>query len=163
MDVGAFAPLFDRLAAAGIVFVTLRELQIDDPHWLERFAALDNATRAESGHPDVPRTAAAIAARLTELALDPEACWVAREGERWVGYTVLDTAHSSAAHLRQSWTGVLPDYRRRGIGTALKILTVSYARRHGYAVIHSTMRGDNVASQAMSRRVGFRPTTDREM
>jgi GNAT superfamily N-acetyltransferase len=89
--------------------------------------------------------------------LDPDACFVARHGERWVAYTVLDTARSSADRLQQGWTGVLAAYRRRGIATALKILTVQYARRHGHGVIATASRAGNMASQAMSRRVGFRP------
>ena len=156
-DVDAFAWLFERLATAGITFATLRELQTADPCWLERFVFLDNETRSATGHPDVPRSVAAMRARLAELELDPEACFVAREGDLWIGYTVLDTAHSCAARLRQSWTGVLATHRRRGIGTALKILTVGYARRHGYALIYTATRANNVASQAMSLRVGFRP------
>ena len=156
-DVSAFAPLFERLMAAGITFATLGELQAAAPRWLERFTVLDNETRSASVDPQVPRTVETMTARLAELELDPEACFVAREGERWIGYTVLDTAHSSAERLRQSWTGVVSSYRRRGIGTALKILTVGYARDHGYALIETTTRADNVASQGLSRRVGFRP------
>lgn len=157
VDLDAFAPQFQRLTAAGITFTTLHERQIADPRWLEKFTVLDNETRAASGNPEVPRTVAAIRDRLTELAFDPTACFVARDGERWIGYTVLDTAHSSPVRLRQSWTGVLPAYRQRGIGTALKILGVGYAHRNGYAFIDTAMRSDNVASQALSRRVGFRP------
>jgi mycothiol synthase len=158
-DVGldAFASLFQRLTVAGITFTTLRERQTADPRWLEQFTFLDNQTRSTSGDPEVPRSVAAMTARLTDLALDPAACFVAREGERWIGYTVLDPAHSSATRLHQSWTGVLPAYRHRGIGTALKILGVGYARQNGYAFIVTAMRTSNVASQAMSRRVGFRP------
>jgi GNAT superfamily N-acetyltransferase len=97
--------------------------------------------------------------RLSELALEPDACFVAREDERWIGYTVLDTAHSSSVRLHQSWTGVLPAYRRRGIGTALKLLTVGYARQNGYTLITTALRTSNVASQVMNRRLGFCPPT----
>jgi GNAT superfamily N-acetyltransferase len=157
VDVDAFASLFQRLPAAGITFATLRERQTADPLWLEQFTLLDNQTRSTSGHPDVPRSVSAMRDRLTVLALDAAACFVALDGERWVGYTVLDTAHSSTTRLRQSWTGVLPVYQRRGIGTALKILGVRYARQNGYAFIDTALRTSNVASQALSRRVGFRP------
>jgi GNAT superfamily N-acetyltransferase len=59
--------------------------------------------------------------------------------------------------LHQSWTGVLPAYQHRGIGTALRILGVRYARRNGYAFIDTALHAGNLASQAMNRRVGFRP------
>jgi len=159
VDREEFASLFQRLIAAGIAFTTLRERQTVDPRWLERFTFLDNQTRSTSGNPEVPRTVATMRDRLAELALDPAACFVALDGERWIGYTVLDPARSSTMRLRQSWTGVLPAYQRRGIGTALKVLGVGYARRHGYAFIDTALRTSNIASQALSRRVGFRPPT----
>ena len=161
VELDAFASLFQRLTAAGITFTTLQERQTADPLWLEQFTLLDNQTRSTSGNPEVPRSVAAMRDRLRELALDPAACFVAREGESWIGYTVLDTAHSSTTRLRQSWTGVLPAYRQRGIGAALKIVGVAFARQHGYASIDTSMRTSNVASQALSRRVGFRPPESR--
>ena len=88
--------------------------------------------------------------------MDFDACFIAVERDHWVGYSCLDTANSSAERLRQSWTGVLPSHRRRGIATALKVLGVAYARDHGYAFIETTSRSDNVVSQAMNLRVGFR-------
>jgi RimJ/RimL family protein N-acetyltransferase len=157
VDLDAFASLFQHQTAAGITFTTLYERQIADPLWLEQFTLLDNQTRSTSGHPEVPRTVSAMRDRLSVLALDPAACFVALDGERWVGHTVLDTARSSTTRLRQSWTGVLPAYQQRGIGTALKILGVRYARQNGYAFIDTALRTSNVASQALSRRVGFLP------
>jgi len=157
VELNAYAPLFERLAAAGIAFSTLRERQRVDSRWLEQFTFLDNETRATSGDAQVPRTVAVMSVRLAELALDPEACFVAREGARWIGYTVLDVARSAAGRLRQSWTGVLPAYRRRGIGTALKILTVGYARQNGHTLIETALRTSNVASRHMNQRLGFRP------
>jgi ribosomal protein S18 acetylase RimI-like enzyme len=157
VDLDAFASLFRRLTAAGITFTTLRDRQTADPLWLEQFTFLDNETRSTSGNPEVPRSVVAMKVRLNELALDPDACFVAQDGEHWIGYTVLDTAHSSITRLRQSWTGVLASYRQRGIGTALKILGVGYARQNGYAFIDTALRASNVPSQALSRRVGFRP------
>jgi len=160
VDLDAFAPLFQRLTAAGIAFTTLRERQMADPQWLEEFTCLDNHTRSTSGNPEVPRSVVAMRSRLTTLALDPAACFVARDGERWIGYTVLDTANNSTLRLHQGWTGVLPAYQQRGIGTALKVLGVGYARQNGYTFIDTALRTGNVASQALSRRLGFRPRTD---
>jgi ribosomal protein S18 acetylase RimI-like enzyme len=157
VDLDAFRSLFQRLTAAGITFTTLRERQTVDSRWLEQFTFLDNQTRSTSGNPEVPRSVAAMRSRITKLALDPAACFVARDVERWIGYTVLDTTHSSQMRLHQGWTGVLPACQRRGIGTALKVLGVGYARQNGYAFIETTLRTSNVASQALSRRVGFRP------
>jgi RimJ/RimL family protein N-acetyltransferase len=57
--------------------------------------------------------------------------------------------------LRQSWTGVHPDFRRQGIGTALKMLGIRYAREKGYHSIITAPRNTNAASIGMSLKVGF--------
>jgi len=94
----------------------------------------------------------------TSLGLDATACFVAITPNGWVGYTLLDTAHSERSLLRQSWTGVIPSHRRRGIGTALKVLAIRYAEKHGYEAIATTIRSTNLARRALNQRVGFRPT-----
>ena len=158
-DLDAFASLFERLTTSGITFTTLSERRQTDSRWLEHFTHLDNETRNAWPDPNVPRTVQSMEARLSNLAMDFDACFIALEREHWVGYSCLDTANSSAERLRQSWTGVLPSHRRRGIATALKVLGVAYAREHGYAFIETTSRSDNVVSQAMNLRVGFRVST----
>ena len=155
-DLDAFASLFERLTTSGITFTTLSERRQTDSRWLEHFTRLDNETRDAWPDPNVPRTVEAMERRLSELAMDFDACFIALEREHWVGYSCFDTANSSAERLRQSWTGVVPSHRRRGIATALKVLGVGYARQHGYALIETTSRADNVVSQAMNLRVGFR-------
>ena len=160
-DLDAFGLLFERLTTSGITFTTLSERRQTDSRWLEHFTHLDNETRNAWPDPNVPRTVPAMEARLSELAMDFDACFIALEREHWVGYSCLDTANSSAGRLRQSWTGVVPSHRRRGIATALKVLGVAYARQHGYMFIETTSRADNVVSQAMNLRVGFRvPAAD---
>jgi RimJ/RimL family protein N-acetyltransferase len=151
VDPATFAPLLEALGAAGVSFTTLRDLQSTESAWCEKFTELDNATRDLP----VPRSVEAIRERLAELALDADACFVARARGEWIGYTLLDTAHSDAERLHQSWTGVIPAYRRRGIATALKVLTIRYAKEHRYKVIVTTPRADNMASQGMNRRLGF--------
>jgi hypothetical protein len=91
----------------------------------------------------MPRIVAVVRARLTELALESGACFVALEGERWIGYTVLDMARSTTERLHQSWTGVLPAYRQRRIGTALKPWSAPPKRRRS----NQEFQGDVVALQ----------------
>lgn len=152
-----FAPLFQRLEADGVTFATLAAAQARSADWLERFTELDNATRSQTGDPEVPRTPEAMRHRLASFELDPEACFLALHGERWIGYTLLDPKLSRDGRLEQGWTGVLDEYRQRGIGTALKLLGVEYARARGYRAIVTAPRRRNVASFTMSTRLGFRP------
>lgn len=157
VDASHFAPLFQRLDAGGVTFTTLAAAQVRCADWLERFTELDNATRSETGDPAVPRSPEVMRHRLASFDLDPEACFLALHGERWIGYTLLDPKLSRDGRLEQGWTGVRHEYRQRGIGTALKLLGVEYARAHGYTAIVTAPRRQNVASFTMSTRLGFRP------
>ncbi len=158
VDLDRFAPHFRRLEVEGLTFTTLSAVQEQHPDWLERFTVLDNATRCETGDPAVPRTPEVMAHRLASFELDPEACFLAVDGGDWVGYTLLDPKLSNGARLEQGWTGVRTEYRRRGIATALKVLGIQYARSHGYKVIVTAPRRQNVPSLGMSTRVGFQPS-----
>lgn len=158
VDTEQFAPLFHRLAAEGLTFTTLRQAQRSNPDWLERFTALDNATRNETGDPAVPRTPETMRDRLASFQLEPDACFLALHRDDWIGYTLLDPRLSEGGRLEQGWTGVRPEHRRRGIATALKVLGIEYARTQGYEVIVTAFRRLNMASLGLSTKVGFVPT-----
>jgi ribosomal protein S18 acetylase RimI-like enzyme len=49
--------------------------------------------------------------------------------------------------------GVLPEYRRHGIATALKIKTITYARERGFHRLLTN--SDNPAMQALNKKLGF--------
>lgn len=52
-------------------------------------------------------------------------------------------------------TGVLKEYRRRGIATALKVLSIEFARSLGVSVIYTVHAAANIAAIAMNRRLGY--------
>jgi RimJ/RimL family protein N-acetyltransferase len=151
----------EQLAARGITFATLAQEQEQQTDWLERFCDLDNETRR--GNVGTPRTVEQMRERLVFLEADPELLFLAKAGELYVGYTLLNAPHpdEDASVLRQGWTGVRPEFRRQGIATALKILGIAYAHKHGYRAIVTEPRTANVASVAMSKKVGFRERPER--
>jgi len=160
-DPAEFVPLMERLSARGITFAALAEEQASQPDWLERFCDLDNETRC--GDVGAPRTVAQMRERLVCLEVDPELLFLAKAGEQYVGYTLLNAPHpdEDAGILRQGWTGVRPAFRRQGIATALKALGIAYACEHGYREIVTEPRMANAASVGMSRKVGFRERLER--
>ena len=153
VDVTAFEPQLREMAARGIAFATLAEEQQREPEWLARFCELENETRRGI---DAPRSVEQMRERLAFLKVVPEALFLAKLGDRYVGYTCLNVAESDADCLIQGWTGVRPEYQRQGIGTALKMLGITYAKQHGYRAIVTTPRVTNTASIRMSLKVGFR-------
>jgi GNAT superfamily N-acetyltransferase len=58
--------------------------------------------------------------------------------------------------LSWNFTGVHPDWRGRGIATALKLRMIEEARRRGLTEIATENHEDNAAMLAVNRKLGFR-------
>ena len=54
-------------------------------------------------------------------------------------------------------TGVLGDFRRRGIARALKMMVTRYAANNGVERVHTDNRADNAGMLAINRELGFVP------
>lgn len=77
-----------------------------------------------------------------------DAVFLAKDGDRFVGTSNL---HKNPEHpdvLFQGFTGVLREYRGKGIAMALKMQTVKYARAHGFREIRT---GNNTRNRPMLR------------
>lgn len=89
--------------------------------------------------------------RLTHM---PDASVLAvRDGEQMVafkaGYAVSDTKY-------YSWLGgVLPDYRRRGLASALMERQHAWLRARGYGMVETATNQDNRAMAAANLKHGF--------
>jgi len=81
--------------------------------------------------------------------------FVARAGERIVGLSYLVRRPDGDAEVGD--TGVLRDYRRRGIARALKMMVTRYATEHGITRVHTDNRTDNAGMLAINRELGFVP------
>jgi ribosomal protein S18 acetylase RimI-like enzyme len=81
--------------------------------------------------------------------------FVARDGERIVGLSYLVRRPDGDAEVGD--TGVLRDYRRRGIARALKMMVTRYAIEHGIMRVHTDNRTDNAGMLAINRELGFVP------
>ncbi len=71
--------------------------------------------------------------------------------DRWAKYT------DSFDHVATMGTFVRPEWRRRGIGRRLALLTFGFARTNGYEKIVVYVRGSNVGAQEFYRSLGFIP------
>ena len=94
-----------------------------------------------------------VADNVTDAAALPEGHFVALEGARYVG--VCSLRRESDDTLRIGLTGVLPAYRRRGIGRLLKLRAHAWARAHGFREIHTTTTNTNVAMLALNDALGY--------
>ena len=82
---------------------------------------------------------------------------LAIEGGTWVGMSAA-SYHKEQGYVFNEMTGVLREHRRKGVATALKVLSIQFAASLGVPVIHTFHAAANVAAIAMNRRLGY---TDR--
>lgn len=83
----------------------------------------------------------------------PGATFIALDGERWIGIGAL---MSGKGYLLNSMTGVVRDWRGRGLARWLKLHTIRCAFEHGAPEIRTFNDSVNDAILALNRSLGFR-------
>ena len=56
-----------------------------------------------------------------------------------------------------NFTGVHPNYRKRGLATAVKVQMLTVARARGIERLHTENHADNAPMLAVNRKLGFIP------
>jgi mycothiol synthase len=136
---------------AGIRVVTLADrpelwTQAYDPFALEAFAAM--------------ATFRPVVVTREEWERDwlswPEAMFLALDGDDIVGCAGLERDPDRPDRAEQSLTAVTPRWRRRGLATALKRLTLVFAAEHGVREIYTWTQRDNADMRALNEQLGYR-------
>jgi len=159
-DVGKHEAARRRLADQGLRLTTLAAERAARADALDRVYKLHNECRRrqpplETRLDPIPRPDWVEAFVEGEEAL-PDAYFIAAEGERYLGVSMVVRNADEPSALTASFTGVLPEYSGRGIGLGLKIETIVYARAHGYAEIRTRLLDENVAMLRINEKLGFR-------
>ncbi len=147
-----------QLSAAGIRIATLAELMRERPDALHR--AFDLYTTSRVGQPTLGRVtewpfASWHAFYFEDQPALPEAYFIALAGDKFVGNCSVRPKAATSDVLTMGITGVLPEFRRRGIGRALKLRTHAYARLHGYREIHTSNTAPNIGMLALNSSLGY--------
>ena len=157
-DERAFVHTLERAKAAGFVFFSLAELEpVTEAaqrrlYEVNRITGLDNP--GNEGHfPSFEEFRQSVF----------EASWfraegqiLAADGERWVGLAAVSyDPDAKLAH--NAFTGVLREYRGRGLATALKLLAIRYAQQLGARAIRTGNDSRNAPMLAINRKLGYRP------
>lgn len=87
----------------------------------------------------------------------PEAAYIAVDGEEYVGMTMLWKDAALADKLHTGLTGVRRAYRRKGIATTLKALSLAYAKEVYGAALIETDNEENNPMYEINMQLGFRP------
>ena len=157
-DLTCFTGLENRFRGSGIEIKTLPELE-GDPGRNRKLYELDWEISLS-----VPGDLAAGMGRrgfekYVEYAIKgpsalPDGFFVAVKGEEFVGLSHVLVSEKRIS-LYQGLTGVKPQYRRLGIGLAMKIRGIAYAKANGYTLIMAENDAKNIPMLAMNERLGF--------
>ena len=147
----------ERVAATGITITTLAALRgaLGDVAFDAAYD-LDAACRLEFvtlGRATPEPLADWIAWNVADEAALPDAHFIALDGSRYVGVCALRRESDDTVGI--GLTGVLPAYRRQGIGRLLKLRAHAWARSHGYREIHTTTTKANAAILALNDALGY--------
>jgi mycothiol synthase len=158
-DTSQLPSLVRAIEAEGIQFTTLTREGVHDPEVVSRVYDLD----AETGK-DIPRDGAYTPLPLEDFkrlflggdhAL-PDAWFLAKVGDRYVGYSSGAREPAQPTVLQQYFTGVRPEFRRKRIALALKLMLIDYAKKNGYAGIETSNDSLNLPMWTLNRGLGFR-------
>jgi len=159
-NVATWRGLEPQLVMQGISISTFAYERAHDPAAFQKLYNLHVAALPDWPDPDPdpnPPTTIAFAdyfRRFEQGAIVPEGFFIAKRGDRYIGYSGLLEVTETPGRLYSAGTVVHPDARRLGVATALKVHTIAYAQQH-----HCPILVANTASMpmlALNLRLGFR-------
>jgi ribosomal protein S18 acetylase RimI-like enzyme len=153
-----FAGAYERVAQQGIEIVTFAEERARRGEQLLRdlFDLEVSAQRDEPGFDlGVLSFERFVANELETGDLLDDGSVLALAKQQLVGVCRLGRYSSSPSHLHIGFTGVHPEYRRRGIASALKLRTVEYGQAHGFDEIRTENDTTNATMLHINAALGF--------
>ena len=158
-DPTKFAEYIQKSLEKGITFTTLAEEQAHCQESLRKIHELVQLITA-----DMPREAPFTPLpyeqwetfSLKSPQLLPEGYIIARDGPRYVGMSDVFRIDTEPGVLQQDDTGVIREYRGRGLATALKLKVIEYGKRNGYRTIKTWNDSVNAAMLAVNMKLGFK-------
>jgi GNAT superfamily N-acetyltransferase len=156
-DEHRFDDLIARVQAEGFRFFSLAEAGMtqENKHKLyevNRDAGLDNPGNDET-FPDFYAFSKDVF----------DASWfradtqiLASYGDHWVGLSAVGI-YPADQHAYNAFTGVLRQYRGRGLAQALKLQTILLAKKEGMRFIRTHNDSNNAPMLAINRKLGYKP------
>jgi len=154
-----FQRYLDKALKDGITFTTLAEEQSHGEDSLRRIHELVQLIQA-----DMPREADFTrlsyedweTSSLKNPQLLPEGYFLAKDGSNYVGMSDVHRIDTEPGVLNQDDTGVIREYRGRGIATALKLKVIEFGKKNGYRTIKTWNESGNNPMLAINIKLGFK-------
>ena len=154
-----FHGYIDKALEDGITFTTLAEEQRRGQDSLRKIHELVQLIQA-----DMPREADFTPLSyeqwetysLKNPQLLPEGYFLAKHGSNYVGMSDVHRVDTEPGVLNQDDTGVIREYRGRGIATALKLKVMEFGKKNGYRTIKTWNESGNNPMLAINIKIGFK-------
>src|SRR5215212_3783709 len=143
----------------GIIISTFAEERVRDPQCVEKLYKLttllsqDDPARGSLAPPAYNAREALMWLEMPYVL--PDALFIAKHGAEYVGVSDVSLFEAMPGGLTQGFTGVRRDYRRRGLATALNVSGIIYAQAHGYQIIQTFNKPEQLAVLTLNRKLGF--------
>jgi RimJ/RimL family protein N-acetyltransferase len=153
-DEGSFLRYLNQAREQGVVFETFEGLG-DTPANRRALYELNKTCSA-----DIPGRGTFydfddyVAERIVRPADDPAGIIIALHEGRWVGMSA-SSYWPERDHVFAEMTGVVRDWRRKGLAFGLKVLALRYAKSKGASHVLTVHHAANEAPIALNRRLGF--------
>lgn len=156
-DSTPYAGLETSLLDRKIILKTLRDLETDpdrDRKVYDLYWEVEEDVPHEDPHIDRQSFDEWIQWGLYDPAILCDAYSVAVQGNSYIGLSEWGTEPGSDAILG-GLAGVCRTHRRQGIGLALHLRGIAYARKRGYRILKTCTAASNLPMQALFNKLGF--------
>lgn len=156
-DPAPYTDLADKLHGEGIVIRTLPELSADPDRDRKIYKLYwqVNADVPHEGEGEAkPEFAEWLGWGLNDPSILQDAYFIAVHGDQYIGLRELGTYQDSDT-LMGGLLGVRREYRQRGIGLAMQLRGIAYARQHGYRLLKTCTAVQNAPMQALFDKLGY--------
>src|SRR6266568_9684841 len=86
----------------------------------------------------------------------PQGYMIAKAGDKYVGMSTVWKAQKDPRGLYQGLTGVIREYRGRGIAVALKLKVIEFARNNKYEKVKTWNDSTNAPMLGINIKLGFK-------
>jgi mycothiol synthase len=156
-DLTRLAELPHGLTAQGIEFTTLRQEGQDEQFWtkltdLQQAAVIGWPDPDPDGVRTIP-TGDEVRRMFDSWQTTSDTFFLAKADGVFIGYTALGPDHNAPEAIGTGPTAVRPEYRGRGVATALKVLALTHARQQGWRT--AVTRSASPAMIRVNEKLGF--------
>lgn len=159
VDTAKFSAYTDKATREGITFSTLEHELREDPDCYKKLYELVQVAFRDVPIPDTPTDTPYdqwVSFEMKNPNLIPESYMIAKHGDKYVGTSVVWRIKNEPHSLYQGLTGVLREYRGKGIAVALKLKVFDWARENKFNHIRTYNASTNEGMLAINMKLGFK-------